>query len=69
MGGIAAAHAIRSAHPRTGVVVLSQYADESYAFELFRDGTVGLVYLLKDRVGEVGRLLEARCVRSAPAGP
>ena len=59
MEGIDAAHAIRSAYPRTGVVVLSQYADESYAFELFRDGTAGLAYLLKDRIGEVGRLLEA----------
>ena len=59
MEGIDAAHAIRSAHPATGVVVLSQYADESYAFELFRDGTAGLAYLLKDRIGDVGRLLEA----------
>jgi DNA-binding NarL/FixJ family response regulator len=59
MEGIDAAHAIRSAYPSTGVVVLSQYADESYAFELFRDGTAGLAYLLKDRIGEVGRLLEA----------
>ncbi|MGN6171935.1 MAG: response regulator transcription factor [Streptosporangiaceae bacterium] len=59
MEGIDAAHAIRSAYPRTGVVVLSQYADESYAFELFRDGTAGLAYLLKDRIGDVGRLLEA----------
>ena len=53
MEGIDAAHAIRAAYPRTGVVVLSQYADESYAFELFRDGTAGLAYLLKDRIGEV----------------
>ena len=59
MEGIDAAHAIRTARPQTGVVVLSQYADESYAFELFRDGTAGLAYLLKDRIGEVGRLLEA----------
>ena len=59
MEGIDAAHAIRSAYPQTGVVVLSQYADESYAFELFRDGTAGLAYLLKDRIGDVGRLLEA----------
>jgi len=59
MEGIDAAHMIRSAYPATGVVVLSQYADESYAFELFRDGTAGLAYLLKDRIGEVGRLLEA----------
>ena len=66
MEGIEAAHAIRSAYPRTGVVVLSQYADESYAFELFRDGTSGLAYLLKDRIGEVGRLLEA--LREVSAG-
>ena len=58
MEGIYAAHAIRSAHPQTGVVVLSQYADDSYAFELFRDGTAGLAYLLKDRIGEVGRMLD-----------
>ena len=66
MEGIDAAHAIRSAYPSTGVVVLSQYADESYAFELFRDGTAGLAYLLKDRIGEVGRLLEA--LREVSAG-
>jgi DNA-binding NarL/FixJ family response regulator len=66
MEGIDAAHAIRSAYPRTGVVVLSQYADESYAFELFRDGTSGLAYLLKDHIGEVGRLLEA--LREVSAG-
>jgi DNA-binding NarL/FixJ family response regulator len=66
MEGIDAAHTIRSAYPRTGVVVLSQYADESYAFELFRDGTAGLAYLLKDRIGEVGRLLEA--LREVSAG-
>ena len=59
MEGIDAAHAIRSAYPQTGVVVLSQYADESYAFELFRDGTDGLAYLLKDRIGDLSRLLDA----------
>jgi DNA-binding NarL/FixJ family response regulator len=41
------------------VVILSQYAHESYAFELFRDGTAGLAYLLKDRVGDLQRLLTA----------
>src|SRR6516162_11079517 len=66
MEGIDAAHAIRSAYPRTGVVVLSQYADESYAFELFRDGTAGLAYLLKDRVGDLRQLLAA--LREAAAG-
>src|SRR5919199_2429839 len=37
--GIAAAHAIRRDHPNIGVVVLSQHADEAYAFELLRNGT------------------------------
>jgi DNA-binding NarL/FixJ family response regulator len=59
MDGIGAAHAIRAAHPDIGVVVLSQYADEAYAFELFRNGTAGLAYLLKDRIGDAHRLLEA----------
>jgi DNA-binding NarL/FixJ family response regulator len=59
MEGIDAAHAIKSADPAVGVVILSQYADESYAFELFRDGTAGLAYLLKDRVGDLRQLLAA----------
>ena len=66
MEGIDAAHAIKEDNPGIGVVILSQYADESYAFELFRDGTDGLAYLLKDRIGEVGRLLEA--LREVSAG-
>src|ERR671911_955700 len=46
MEGIEAAHAIRAASPSTGVVVLSQHADESYALALFNDGSAGLGYLL-----------------------
>lgn len=57
--GIEAAHEIRSRHPRIGVVVLSQYVNPLYAFELFREGTAGLAYLLKDRVGELDELLRA----------
>jgi DNA-binding NarL/FixJ family response regulator len=59
MEGIDAAHNIRASDPHVGVVVLSQYADEAYAFELFRNGTAGLAYLLKDRVGDVQQLLAA----------
>ncbi len=59
MEGIDAAHSIRATAPSVGVVILSQYADESYAFELFRNGTAGLAYLLKDRVGDVRQLLSA----------
>lgn len=57
--GIDAARRIRAAHPEIGVVVLSQYANALYAFELFRDGTAGLAYLLKDRVGDVDELVGA----------
>ncbi len=59
MEGIEAAHLIRTRHPGVGVVVLSQHADAAYAFELFRNGTAGLAYLLKDRVGERNELLRA----------
>lgn len=57
--GIEAAHRIRAAHPDVGVVVLSQYVNSLYAFELFRNGTAGFAYLLKDRVGNVDDLLRA----------
>jgi DNA-binding NarL/FixJ family response regulator len=59
MEGIEAARAIRAAHPDTGVVVLSQHADESYALALFAEGSAGLGYLLKDRVGDLEDLVHA----------
>ena len=59
MEGISAALAIRAAHPDTGVVVLSQHADESYALTLFADGSAGLGYLLKDRIGDLEDLVHA----------
>src|SRR5262249_52048983 len=64
--GIDAAHAIKASFPGVGVVILSQYADESYAFELFRNGTSGLAYLLKDRIGDLRQLLAA--LRAVAAG-
>ena len=66
MEGIDAAHAIKEKAPDVGVVILSQYADEAYAFELFRNGTAGLAYLLKDRVGDLQQLLGA--LREVTAG-
>jgi DNA-binding NarL/FixJ family response regulator len=59
MEGIAAAQAIRAGYPGTGVVVLSQHADDAYAFELFKNGTAGLAYLLKDRIGDLDELRAA----------
>lgn len=66
MEGILAAREIRAEHPKMGIVVLSQHANAHYAFELFRDGTRGIAYLLKDRVGELEQLLDA--LRSVVAG-
>ncbi|HEX5969547.1 MAG TPA: response regulator transcription factor, partial [Intrasporangium sp.] len=59
MEGIEAAHAIRASHPGIGVVVLSQHTDESYALALFENGSAGLGYLLKDRIGDLEDLVHA----------
>jgi DNA-binding NarL/FixJ family response regulator len=61
-----AAHAIRRDYPQTGVVILSQYSDASYAVQLFRNGTAGLGYLLKTSIGELDDLLHA--LREVTAG-
>jgi DNA-binding NarL/FixJ family response regulator len=57
--GIDAARKIREQHPDVGVVVLSQYAEEDYAYELLKDGAAGLGYLLKERVSDLEELVRA----------
>ena len=57
--GIDAAKRIRVEYPDTGVVVLSQYVEEDYAFDLLSDGVAGLGYLLKERVSQVDELVRA----------
>jgi DNA-binding NarL/FixJ family response regulator len=57
--GIIAAKRIRSEHPGIGVVVLSQYVEADYAYELLADGVAGLGYLLKERVAQVDELVRA----------
>jgi DNA-binding NarL/FixJ family response regulator len=57
--GIDAAKRIRADYPETGVVVLSQFVEEDYAFELLSDGVAGLGYLLKERVAQVDDLVRA----------
>ena len=68
MEGIEAARAIRAEHPEIGVVALSQHTDESYARALFNDGSAGLAYLLKDRVGRILRIWSARSMRCMSGG-
>ena len=57
--GIDAALRIRASNQHVGVVVLSQYADATYALELLSEGTEGLAYLLKERVGNPAQLIDA----------
>jgi DNA-binding NarL/FixJ family response regulator len=57
--GIDAAKSIRLHHPSVGVVVLSQYVEEDYAFELLANGVSGLGYLLKERVSQLDELVRA----------
>ena len=57
--GLRAAHEIRSELPDVGVVVLSQYIEESYAMELLADNAEGVGYLLKDRVADIDAFVDA----------
>lgn len=51
--GLRAALTIRAGDPRQPVLVLSQYVEARYASKLLANGSVGLGYLLKDRVADV----------------
>jgi DNA-binding NarL/FixJ family response regulator len=57
--GLRAAHAIRDELPGTGVLVLSQHVEEAYAMELLGESAEGVGYLLKDRIADVERFVEA----------
>ncbi len=57
--GIGVAARLRETHPGIGVVILSQYADPGLALALFESGSEGRAYLLKERVGDRGELVEA----------
>ncbi|MBO2447615.1 response regulator transcription factor [Actinomadura barringtoniae] len=57
--GLQAAQRIRARHPSVGLLVLSHYAETVYAVRLldFATGSVG--YLVKDRVQDTDRLIDA----------
>ena len=57
--GLRAALEIRDHFPAIGVLVLSQYVEESYALDLVADSAERTGYLLKDRVADVERFVEA----------
>ena len=57
--GLRAAIEIRSEHPCTRVLVLSQYVEERYAVDLIGECAEGVGYLLKDRVGDLDEFADA----------
>ncbi|MGA5303702.1 response regulator transcription factor [Nucisporomicrobium flavum] len=64
--GLQAAALIRQRHPAVGLLVLSHYAETAYAFRLLQDGAGGVGYLVKDRVQDTDRLIDA--IRRVAAG-
>jgi DNA-binding NarL/FixJ family response regulator len=56
--GLQAAETLRAELPEIGVLVLSQYVEESYAQRLMSGGTEGVGYLLKDRVSDIDRFVD-----------
>ena len=57
--GLRAAMELRTRLPDTGVLVLSQFYEESYALNLIGDRAEGVGYLLKERVGDVSAFVAA----------
>ena len=57
--GLRAALQIRAARPGAGVLILSQFLEDRYAFDLVADGARGVGYLLKEKVGDLGMFTDA----------
>jgi DNA-binding NarL/FixJ family response regulator len=57
--GLVAAMELRRRVPEIGVLVLSQFYEETYAMDLIGDHAEGVGYLLKERVGDVAAFIDA----------
>jgi DNA-binding NarL/FixJ family response regulator len=64
--GLRAELTLREELPDLGILLLSQYVEDSYLGQLLGGGGEGVGYLLKDRVAEIDRLSDA--VRRVAAG-
>jgi DNA-binding NarL/FixJ family response regulator len=64
--GIQATLRLRETKPELGVVVLSTYAQPSYALALLESGSAGRAYLLKERVEDIEQL--AAAIRAVAGG-
>ena len=58
--GLRLAGAVRGLDgPRIGVLLLSQYVEAAYAYQLIESEAAGVGYLLKDRLSDIGELADA----------
>jgi DNA-binding NarL/FixJ family response regulator len=57
--GLRAALAIRAARPGVGVLVLSQFLEDAYAFDLVAGGAQGVGYLLKEKIADLAVFTDA----------
>jgi DNA-binding NarL/FixJ family response regulator len=64
--GVRAALEIRAEQPDVGVLILSQFLEDRYAFDLVADGAQGVGYLLKEKVGDLRMFTDA--VRRVASG-
>ena len=64
--GLQAARAIRSRHPRVGILILSQQVEVGLAMRALVENPQGLGYLLKERVTDIEDF--ARTLRHVAAG-
>jgi DNA-binding NarL/FixJ family response regulator len=64
--GLRAALEIRATQPDVGVLILSQFLEDRYAFDLVAGGAQGVGYLLKEKVGDLRMFTDA--VRRVASG-
>jgi DNA-binding NarL/FixJ family response regulator len=57
--GLRAAVRMRQSQPGVGILLLSQHVEPAYALQLVEDLPTGSGYLLKDRVTDIGVLVDA----------
>jgi len=57
--GLRAALEIRAGRPSVGILVLSQFLEDRYVFDLVADGAQGVGYLLKEKVGDLATFTDA----------
>jgi DNA-binding NarL/FixJ family response regulator len=57
--GLRAAVRLRESQPEVGILLLSQHVEPAYALQLVEDLPTGSGYLLKDRVTDIGVLVDA----------